>query len=81
MPIRILLYLGPNLKNTKNIEGQQKFWYSYENDLSVKIVFLNKNLYCRPFKFTLSIPAVFSYNTGHLEFTFWLPCTNRNADD
>ena len=60
VPIRIIIYLDSNLKNTKNIEGQQKLWYSYENDLSIKIVFLNKNLHCRPFKFTLSIPASFS---------------------
>ena len=39
------IYLGSNLKNTKNIVGQ-----------------------------------VFFYNAGHLEFTFWLPGTNRNVD-
>ena len=59
VPIRIVIYLGSNLKNTKNIEAQQTLWCSYENDLSVKIVFLNKNLNCRPFKFTLSIPLSF----------------------
>ena len=53
------IYLGSNLKNTKNIQGQQKLWYSYENDLSVKIIFLNKNLHCHPFRFSLSIPASF----------------------
>ena len=47
------IYLGSNLKNTKNIENQQKLWDSYENDPSVKIIFLNKNLHCLPFTFTL----------------------------
>ena len=50
------IYLGSNLKN---LEGQQKLLYSYENDPSVKIVFLNKNFHRRPFRFTLSIPASF----------------------
>ena len=53
------IYLGSNLKNTKKIEGQQKLLYSYENDPSVKIVFLNKKVHYRPFRFTLSIPANF----------------------
>ena len=32
VPIRIIIYLGSNLKNTKNIEAQQTLWCSYEND-------------------------------------------------
>ena len=62
------IYLGSNLKNSENIEGQQRLWYSYRINPSVKIVFLTKIFIA--VHLVHQFPQVFFYNAGHLEFTF-----------